>query len=245
VTTPYILSSDPNKDIKQANAGFFEWIRKQFFQNSQLHNLFFDIGLQGAFLFDEAIAQILSSKAKAEIIKSLSVPLRLALSIVLQLLAQLKLEKGMLDEHKQAERVLLRLLDLKKGPKKKDIESTVDGIAIDKIVGAWDYLLSVANTLIDAVFHDHADPAPTTPDWDWLQQGIKEAYGRGDKYPALHLLANGAIVTGPVEREGISWLRVIEDTEKEVIFCDHSKGIMVVINTTWEELKSGKHFPVS
>jgi hypothetical protein len=243
--TPYVLSNDPTKKPAKKNTSFMEWLRKEFFQGSVPHSLFFDIGVQGAFFFDEAISQTLSFTDRDKIIEPMAPLLRLAIVIVFGLLAQLRLEGGLLDQHKNAQRILLAALGLRAVPKAKDISKTADELFPTKIANAWKHVLPIANMLIDSVFHDHADTAPTKPDWDWLYQGIREMYRRGDKYPAVHLLANGTIVTGPIEEPGVGAMRQINDTEKEVIFCDHSKGLMVVINTTWEELKSGKHFAVA
>ena len=243
--TPYVLSNNLKKQVEKKNLVFVKWVRKEFLQESVTHSLFLDIGIRGAFFFDDAINQTLSSTARDEIFDPLAAHFRFALCVVFALLAQLKLEGGLLDEHKRVQGFLLGALGLKKIPKKKEINQTVDGISVTTIAHAWQYVLLAANMLIDSVYHDHADTAPTKPDWDWLHQGIKEMYERGDKYPAVHLLANGTVVTGPIEEPGINCLRPIEDVEKEVVFCDHSKGIMVVVNTTWEELKLGKHFPVA
>jgi hypothetical protein len=243
--TAYVLSNNLKKGVEKNNLAFVEWIRKEFLQGSVVHGLFLDIGIQGTFFFDEAICQTLPHTARDEIIEPLVGHFRFALSVVFGLLAQLKLERGLLDEHKRAQGSLLNALGLKKVPKKSDISQIVDGLSVATIAQAWRYVLPAANLLIDSVYHDHAETAPTKPDWDWLHQGIKEMYARGEKYPAVHLLANGTIVTGPIDRSGINWMRPIDDVETDVVFCNHSKGLMVVINTTWDELKSGKYFPVA
>ncbi|MCK1485916.1 hypothetical protein IVB25_25285 [Bradyrhizobium sp. 193] len=242
--TPYVISNNFKKNIDKNNLAFVAWIKNEFLQKSVAHGLFLDIGIQGAFFFDKAIQKTLPSSARDGIVESLADHFRLALSIVFSLLAQLKLERGLLSEHKAAQRLLLKALNITKVPKKTDIRDVVDQIPVVIIAQAWDCILPIANMLIDAVYHDHAEVAQIKPDWEWLHQGIREMYARGEKYPAVHLLANGTVVTGLIEQPGINWLVPIGDVEKEVVFCDHSKGILIVMNTTWEELKSGKHFPV-
>lgn len=241
---PFVLSSDPNQYSEKNNKAFTQWISKDFLQKSFAHNLFFNIGLTGAFLLDRPLGASLPPDSRKEISDALAPMLRTALAMVLGLLATLKSERGLLEEHKRASKFLLKALDIKSLPSEAHIDSTVKKVSSDILVATLDLIVQSSDMLVDAVFHKHAKTSPTKPDWDWLQQGIKEMYERGDKYPAVHLLANGIVTTGIVEREGINWIKPLKDHEKEVLFCDHSGGFMVAINTTWEDLKAGKHFPI-
>lgn len=241
---PFVLSNDPNRFSQKNSNSLVAWISKEFLQNSLAHILFFNIGLTGALLFDRALKDSLDDSAQQRISEALKPALQTALTIVLGLLATLKSEGGLLEEHKAASRYLLKILNIKNIPSITKMDSIVEQLSAATLLEALPAAIPLADMLVDSVFHKHAKTAPAKPDWDWLQQGIKEMYQRGEEYPAVHLLANGVLTTGPVERQGITVLRRLNDYDKEVLFCNHSNGFMVAVNTTWDELKAGKHFPV-
>jgi hypothetical protein len=241
---PYVLSNDPNRHSDENNKAFTDWLKKDFLQGSYAHGLLFSIGLTGALQWDIASRDLISPEGKKQINDGLAPLLKLALTIVLGRLAQLKSEDGLSADHKTHSKILFETLGITEEPTETNIDAIISALSIESLVGALPLIVRLADMLIDAVFHQHADTSPLMPDWDWLQQGIKEMYARGIQYPAVHLLANGTLTTGPVERDGVGWMRQLADLQNEVLFCDHSSGLMMAINTTWDELKSGKHFSV-
>jgi hypothetical protein len=104
-------------------------------------------------------------------------------------------------------------------------------------------ILILGSFLIPPVFHSHAPVAAKVVDWEWLRQGISEMRGRGERYPAVQLLASGELVTGPLGMPELASMTPI-DAPNDVLFCDQSNGLCVIIKTTWDALKAGEHFPV-
>jgi len=115
---------------------------------------------------------------------------------------------------------------------------------ISELVNSWPLLLELADSMLPSVFHKHGALAPADVDWEWLKQGIREMRERGVKFPAVHLEANGTISTGPVGQDEIAVMGDVTDPVSEVLFCDHSHTILVVMKTTWAALEAGKHFEV-
>jgi hypothetical protein len=102
----------------------------------------------------------------------------------------------------------------------------------------------------DGIFAPHVvaqkSVLPSTPDWDWFQEGIALMIERGVPFPGIALLPNGMLATMPLEQTGLqTFFPPRKSVLDAVLFADFTHGGLSVQETTWEDLRAGKIVPVT
>lgn len=241
---PFRIVGDASSDDATFSEPLVQWISTEFLQASAIHTMFFEIGLNATFAYDSSVRRLLPDEWRRKSREDQKNSFVQAYVIVLMVLATSEKDGGLLENDKLLKRTLLQTLSINPSLGIKKAIEEVKKLGVPAVFNGWTALLDLADGHIPPVFHQHSDVAPANPDWNWLKQGIDEMRERGVPFPAVHLQANGALTTGPIGQQGVEAMGDVSDPETEVLFSDHSHGILVVKKTSWAELKAGKHFAV-
>lgn len=231
---PLKFYEDPLFDDDKSNEQFLKWLVQQFFQNETFHVRALEIGINGAFVFNNEREGIFRAKLGAKFIDPIADPIRRMTGQVLEYYLDLKKREEIPDSVQQAFRLLIKMLGLRANFAWKKF----DTLPIQKLIGAFHYTLRALDAVIPSVFHEHAPLASVRLDWPWLKQGVSEMRKRGIEDAGVILLPNGQLVTGPVLPSDIRMPLKIANPEDEVPYLDRSNGIGLMRIMTWAELKT-------
>jgi hypothetical protein len=242
---PFELHSDPDFDNEENSQHLIAWIAEEFLCSEPLVIGAFQIGLNGAPLFDQALAASIGDGPGNEFLSFIREDASKLGDAIVNSAKDAWLE-GTIE--RGSERVARRLLEnlglTFETAAGEDFTNAV--LKLDR-PGLCDFLLKVlvlGDLVVPRVFHELVPVKPKRVDWEWLRQGIREMRERGEQYPAVQILASGELSTGPLHMPALQAMTPIKDPEEEVLFSDSSSGVCVVIHTTWAELMRGEHFPV-
>lgn len=241
---PLAMTSDPSStDISYADP-IIDWLATEFLGSSPMHCRFFELGLNATLAFDPGTLEFAPDELIEEGHARLRPNFLHAYALILSFCQASKNDGGLSSGAAAQLRTLLKWLDLNTRMLPSTAIQRLNDKSTAALLAAWPALLDLADSIVPAVYHEHADVAPVNPDWAWLKQGIDEMRENNVAFPAVHLSANGSITTGPIGQSEVMVIGDVQNPELEVLFCDHSNGFMLVAKTTWEELKAGKYFPV-
>ncbi len=231
---PLRLSANPVKGNEKDARKLIDWLAKDFLRGQYFQLRVFEIGLNGALVFENQRRGIFREELPPEFASQIAAPIR---KITHQTLSYFKtaMASGELSEVDQdAFLLLVRMLNLRKNFAWKNF----DFLDVDVLIDAWKSTLEALDSIVPAVFHQHAPIAPVAFDWPWLKQGILEMRTRGIQDAGVILLPNGQLVTGPVFPKGFELPIKLDDPDNQVPYLDRSNGIGVMTVVTWEELEA-------
>jgi hypothetical protein len=242
---PFELHADPDFDDEENSQRFMKWIADEFLLFEPVYVAAFKVGLNGAPLFDEAFAGHIGGVAENEFAEFIRADVSSLSDAILFLARNAWIDETIDRRSIPVARRLFEDLRLNiETATNEDIHEAGLGLNNSKLADFVPLLFILGDLIVLQVFHELGPVAPKRVDWEWLRQGIREMRERGEKYPAVQILASGELSTGPLGTPALEAMAPIKDTENEVLFSDSSSGICVIVNTTWDELKAGKHFPV-
>jgi len=235
---PLKFYGDPMVEDDKESYDFIDWMHLEFLQNSPIHNLFFDLGLEGCLAFDRRQNAFSTVTISEEWLAQIKDKLPLAGQLVLSRYRQLYGEGGLWGDLTHQYEVLLRIFKLRKN------FSVTKPINLDfsMLFDCWEAVLRASDHILEPVFHKHAPVASATIDWDWLKQGVDEMRKRGVKNAGIMLLPSGQITSGELTPMGLMFSMQIDNPELEVPFMDQSNGLGVMRIVTWQKLKDGEVF---
>lgn len=235
---PLKFYADPTRGEESDLYALLDWLHQDFLQNSQVHNLFFDLGFEGSLVFDKHSSRFLDAPMSDKWIARISDKLIIAANVVISRYRQLYKESGLWGDLTQQYELLTRLFKLRKN----FAVSRLSELNPKELMSYWEIILEASNHILEPVFHKHASVAAAPVDWDWLKQGVDEMRKSGVNNPGVTLLPNGQIVSGELSPMGIKFEMSIKNPEVEVVFMDQSNGIGYMRVVTWQDLKNGKVF---
>lgn len=147
---------------------------------------------------------------------------------------------GMLRDSKAAadaiSDVFGQLIPLNQG--KEPALAAVDGMGEDRLIEALlKEIPRIVNTWQPQLAHSLAPMQVDGFDWDWLEDQIKQARGRGQKRPCLMVGADGQVGVGIVPPEFPA--PAIDDPLLEVLVLLNLSGSVAILKEKWVDLRSG------
>ncbi|WP_155632756.1 hypothetical protein [Burkholderia cepacia] len=236
---PIEFYSNPLKFDTDQFDRLVEWICEDFLMGSGGHINAFICGVNGAAIFDDStIDSLIDDDYRTAATKAIEEEIRSATEFVLDELTKFRDEGGLLPKGIRE----LNRLTSELGLNKVNSHS-IDQVSPATLVKSWRACLSASDWLAHGVLHLRPSLSTIDVDWEWLRQGVSEAYARGQKNVGVILSANGVLGTGTISPGGMRIPITIDDPREEVLFEDQSAMFTSIRRVTWTELMAMKEFP--
>lgn len=240
---PIEIRLNTSAEVQKAWMRTLEWLGSDFLGGYPLHKDFLWIGVNSCLLFDQSISTMLSADDKDALAELIEPDLRGAIRTLALLIRSGIQSNQISNEHFDARFGAGWECGLSLTSSDEETYSWVEGLRYDDLPDIFIRCLPISDIVFPDVLHKHAPIANINVDWMWVKQGIKEMRQRGEQYPAVHLLASGDITTGPADYPQVAVMSPVENVDEEVMFCDHSNGMLLVVRTSWDDLMAGRTFP--
>lgn len=234
----FTFIEDPLVNDEKEMAAFVKWLTKDFFTGNRPVAGCFFVGFFGGFAFDPSRG-LFEPEPSDEMLAPVAESLADQSALILMYAQSLAKVDPLPDRAGMAYKSARSALNLRKKFSVDDIAK----ISTRELFNAWPTVLSLADVVIDNVFHKHSPLAMADLDWDWLKQGVREARARGEVAFGVVLLPNGQFVTGrttPPEMGGFEMHN--DDPDSKVLFLDRSNGMGLLRVVAWADLESGRAF---
>jgi len=237
---PLEFYADPLVDDEEPFDRYVEWTCEKFLGGEVGHVNAFLCGLEGAALFDsDALDSLMDPDLRNGMLARIDTRIRSTTSLVLEHLYSLQDEGSLLPEARRALKRLASSLRLKG---RADIPK-IDKMETEELLLNWRSCLDASDWIVFAVLHRKPALPIINVDWEWLRQGVIEAFKRGDTNVGVILSANGMLGTGPISAGGMRIPMSITDPAVEVMFANESSVMSAIVKLTWAELMAMTVFP--
>ena len=234
----FTFIEDPLVDDEKEMATFVKWLTKDFFTGNRPVASCFFVGFFGGLAFDPSRG-FFDPEPSDEMLASAADSLAEQSALTLMYAQSLAKADPLPDQAEEALEAARSALKLSKHFSFDDIAK----LSTRELFKAWPTVLSLADAVIDNVFHQHSPLAISELDWDWLKQGVREARARGEAAFGVVLLPNGQFVTGRTTPPEMGEFEMHnDDPDSKVLFLDRSNGIGLLRVVAWADLKSGEAF---
>lgn len=231
------FQDDPAVDDEEEFKRLLSWLMREFFMEEIGHINAFICGLEGAPIFDENGLKLLTEdKCIQQLLVKIEERMRSTTTYVLQELSSQVDEGSLLPDAK----LLLEQIRIKLNLPVVDIHINLTDVPVHVLQSAWSLCLAASDFVVRGVAHQQHAANFSSVDWDWLKQGVMEAYQRGETEVGVILNVNGQLGTGNIRLGGFKLPLRKCDPAVEVMFFDETAMFAMVRIVTWNELKTMK-----